>query len=128
MSTEFAIAFAVSTSGLLLAGMCWGVAVRARQKIDTLEALLGLAAARIDEIENQFKSMNPRLNALCDQADRLAMRQTRLDSLATSTGFEQAKEMTRHGADASELISTCGLNGGEASLIKTLYGCEGIDR
>lgn len=120
--------FAISVGSLLLAGMCWGIAAKARQKIDTLEALLGLAAIRIDEIETQFKSLHPRINALCDQSDRLAMRQTRLDSLAARTGFEQAKEMTRHGAEAAELVSTCGLNGGEASLIKTLYGCEGTDQ
>ncbi|MGI9341438.1 MAG: DUF2802 domain-containing protein [Gammaproteobacteria bacterium] len=128
MNTETAVIFVISVGSLLLAGMCWGVAARARQKIGALEVLLGLAAQRIDEIETQFKSLQPRLNALCDQADRLAMRQTRLDSLATSTGFEQAKEMTRLGAEAAELVSTCGLNGGEASLIKTLYGCEGTDR
>jgi len=128
MTIELATAYAVGICALLLAGFCYGVIDRSRQKIDALEALLGLAEARIDEIENQFKSLDPRLNALCDQADRLAMRQSRLDPLAARTGFEQAKELTRHGAGASELIDTCGLNGGEARLINTLYGCEGIDR
>ncbi|MFW2404051.1 MAG: DUF2802 domain-containing protein [Gammaproteobacteria bacterium] len=128
MTIELATAYTVGISALLLASFCYGALNKERQKIDALEVLLGLAEARIDEIENQFKSLDPRLNALCDQADRLAMRQARLDPLAAKTGLEQAKELTRHGAEASELIDTCGLNGGEARLINTLYGCEGLNR
>jgi len=128
MTIELATAYTVGICGLLLAGFCYGALNKARQKIDAVDALLGLAEARIDEIEKQFKSLDPRLSALCDQADRLAMRQSRLDPLAAKTGFEQAKELTRHGAGANELIDTCGLNGGEARLIKTLYGCEGLNR
>ncbi|MFQ5609226.1 MAG: DUF2802 domain-containing protein [Gammaproteobacteria bacterium] len=127
MNIELATAYAIGIGGLLLAGTCYGAVFRARQKIDTLEALLGLAEARIDEIETQFKSLDPRVGALCDQADRLAMRQARLDSTASRSGFEQARELTRHGAEASELVDTCGLNGGEARLVKILYGCEGTD-
>lgn len=127
MNIEIAMAYLTGVGALLLAGICYGATFRARQKIDTLETLLAASATRIDEIEMQFKSLGPRFGALCDQADRLSMRQARLDSLAAKTGFEQAKELTRHGAQASELIDTCGLNGGEARLIKTLYGCEGTD-
>ena len=128
MDMQLATVFAASVSGLLLAGIGFGAAVRARQKIDALEAALIVAESRIDEIETQFKSLNPRVNALCDQAERLTMRQARLDSLSAATGYEHAKELTRHGAPARELVDTCGLNGGEARLINTLYGCEGIDR
>lgn len=128
MNIEWSTVFVAAIGGLVLAALAYGLAWRARQKIDVLEALLGLAEARIDEIETQFKSLNPRLNALCDQAERLAMRQARLESLSGANGFEQAKELTRHGARASELIDACGLNGGEARLINTLYGCQGLDR
>lgn len=101
----------------------WISARRTRKRMSAFETALRQVGDRIDEGRTQFTLIDRRIDAVFEQLDRMNMRQTRLDSLAGKVGFEEAKELTRRGADASELISACGLNGGEARLVRTLYGC-----
>lgn len=116
--------FAASIAGIaVMLTIPWLTVRRAHKRMLAFESALTQVGGRIDDTGMQFKVIGRRIDTLIDQLDRTNMRQTRLDSLAGKAGFEEAKELTRRGADARELISACGLNGGEARLVRTLYGC-----
>ena len=117
----FLAAIIAATSVILI--IPWLAVRRIRKRLHVSETALMQAVNRIDATGAQFKLVDGRIDALANQLDRTNLRQTRLDSLAGKAGFEEAKELTRRGAGASELISACGLNGGEARLVRTLYGC-----
>ena len=105
----------------------WGARRTARQAADysaELEVLLINMSERLVEMETAFTTLRGESRALCSRVDRLGLRQGRLETVTGKPGFNEAIAFARHGANARELINTCGLSHGEARLVQVLYGSD----
>lgn len=110
---------------LSIAVYAWDARRSARRAVDysaELELLLIDTSERLLEIETAFNALRGESAALGSRVDRLGLRQGRLESAAGKPGFNEAIAFARHGANARELIDTCGLSHGEARLVQVLYG------
>lgn len=108
----------------------WGARRTARQAADysaELEVLLINMSERLVEMETAFTTLRGESTALCSRVDRLGLRQGRLETVTGKPGFNEAIAFARHGANARELINTCGLSHGEARLVQVLYGSDSED-
>ena len=113
---------AASIAGLLLALTGLVVARRARRKLQQFEDSLVNLEQAMQSAANIFAESDLRMNSACEQINQLARRQGSLDAASGQAGFKQAIALTRRGASLNELMDTCGINQGEARLIKTMYG------
>jgi hypothetical protein len=108
----------------------WDARRTARQAADysaELEVLLINMSERLVEMETAFTTLRGESTALCSRVDRLGLRQGRLETVTGKPGFNEAIAFARHGANARELINTCGLSHGEARLVQVLYGSDSED-
>jgi hypothetical protein len=90
----------------------WDARRTARQAADysaELEVLLINMSERLVEMETAFTTLG------------------RLETVTGKPGFNEAIAFARHGANARELINTCGLSHGEARLVQVLYGSDSED-
>lgn len=77
---------------------------------------LKIVAAKNPELENKVAELQAVVHSL---ASRDQAQQTSADSRLP---IENAVRMARHGATIEELIRSCGLNIGEAQLMRKLHG------
>ena len=116
---------AVATLISLVLGLCaWFSARRARRRLDNFEASLTSLEQAMQSAANIFAESDMRMNAACEQINKLAVRQGALDTATGQSGFKQAIALSRRGASVTELMDTCGISQGEARLIRTMYGSE----
>ena len=104
----------IVTSVAALAAGIWGglAAVFARRRLETLQAD---HQARLAELEEHCRELE-------GQARQLNTRLVHLESLGARHGFKEAIALSQHGATASEIAESCGLNAGEAQLVRALHG------
>jgi len=95
---------------------------RALHDCAVLETLLTKMSIRVLELEAELAELRGQNTALFSRIDRLGLRQSRLETNAGKSGFNEAIAFARHGANARELIDTCGLSQGEARLVQALHG------
>lgn len=114
-------------SATILGGVCFAgclthsLRLTRRQAIELDEALEA-AEMTIKTLEDRVTTLAERQHAALKQIDGLLIRQARLEKGAQKREYVDAIDLSRQGADARELETTCGLSIGEARLIKTLYG------
>jgi len=93
-----------------------------QQRVAACEQALAQVQQAIQSSATIFAATESRLNAACEQMDRLSMRQGAIDATGHKAAFQQAIALMRRGASAEELVSVCGVSQGEARLIQTMYG------
>jgi hypothetical protein len=87
-----------------------------------LELLIMDADQRLDDIETQILRLMKDGKQTAGQVDRLTADQGHLVLNGSGTEFGEAIALIQHGANAEQLINTCGISRAEAHLVETLYG------
>jgi hypothetical protein len=119
------VIFCVAVSVLAITAYCGLLtARRALHHSAILETLLATASQRVMEVETELATLRGKTTALFSRVEQLSMRQARFDSIAGKAGFDEAIAIAQRGANARELIDTCGLSQGEARLVEVLYGTD----
>ncbi|MDH4313277.1 MAG: DUF2802 domain-containing protein [Gammaproteobacteria bacterium] len=134
MNDDFYILYAlISSTGLLLAAASIAILRFQRKAIESdafWESPVG-AALQIDaQVKDTSASrerqqhLEERMAALQRIVDELSQREkaTQLASAPRVLPFENAVRMAKQGASVEELTRSCGLNIGEAQLIRRLHG------
>jgi len=86
------------------------------QRQQALEGVLARQRSALAALERRHAKLAERL-------DRETLRRGRGDSVARQ-GFDEAIALSRRGAATDELVTACGLQHGEAQLIRRLYGAR----
>ncbi len=116
---------------LLAAGVA-GVAVvlsgfglvlrRQRQQLRRQDALIAALRQDLRALTTAAVGVGERVLETEQRQRRLAERQDQLDLYdAANQPYEQAIRLVQKGADVEELVEICGLNRGEAELIRMLH-------
>lgn len=94
-----------------------------------LELLILDADQRLDDIENRILCLMKDTKNTAMQVDRLTADQGHMLPNGSGTGseFGEAIALIQHGANAEQLINTCGISRAEAHLVETLYGQKKSD-
>ena len=112
---------AVACSGLLTLVMCvllWRANARevvGKQEFSRLQQELAALKSEMSAVWPRLTQSEDRLTHLSERLDHLDLRDP-----ITQT-YEPAIKLAHKGADAEELMSTCGLARGEAELISMLH-------
>lgn len=112
----------IAVGGVCFAGCLLHTLRVTRQRTDLLTQAAVDDDARINALERELAEATESGRAARAQIDGLLVRLARLEKAAAKPEYAEAMSLSRRGADTHELKSTCGLNLGEARLIKTLYG------
>lgn len=108
---------------ILLAILALVVSLRSRRRLAAMESRISEVATAVEALaagaaasSRAGADMRARIAKLTPQVENLGYR---VPSVQT---FQRAIEMAQQGADASALVSCCGLNRGEAALVISLHG------
>ena len=113
-------ALLVGISGIVIASRARREASEGSSRADALELRLGaLDTALADE--------QRRTTTLAGELEQLNLQLGRVDGNAVRMGLREAIALSRRGADAHELVATCGIGYGEARLIGLLHGQQQVD-
>ncbi len=104
--------------------------------IKRLEQRLDGMKKRLSEQETSVLSLRGAVSALYDDAQQVTRRQNRIEQQLRQIGdqqeqlllrdpdtgpYRQAMHLAKKGASVEDLVTTCGLNRGEAELLLSLY-------
>lgn len=93
-----------------------------------LEALLVDAGERMASLEAVMTELTRFDRTITSRIDKLAAHDGRVESSGGRSGFTEAIALIEHGANADQLIESCGLGTAEARLVEVLYGREDAAR
>lgn len=106
---------------LVLSGF-WLVLRRQRQQLQRQDALIATLRQDLRALTTAAVGVGERVLETEQRQRRLAERQDQLDLYdAANQPYEQAIRLVHKGADVEELVEICGLNRGEAELIRMLH-------
>ncbi len=122
-------AFVLILGTIVLLGM-WRQTRRVEQYLSALESAPPRQEARQEQPDSSKQQLianlrlDKRISELQQQIAALSATGQKVDTgpVARPLPIENATRMARHGASVEELTRTCGLNVGEAELLKKLHG------
>jgi len=89
-----------------------------------LEACLLDAGERMASLETVIAELTRFDQTITCRVDKLAAHEGRVASNGGRPGFTEAIALIEHGANADQLIESCGIGRAEARLVEVLYGRE----
>ena len=119
-ATEW-ITMATAGGGLTLLLACTVASVQAR-RARTLAARFALLEGRVAELGAGLAAGQALGAELAAQVEQLKLQLGRADGTALRLGLREAIALSRRGADAHEIVATCGIGYGEARLIGLMHG------
>jgi Protein of unknown function (DUF2802) len=135
IDTYFLSTYVLPLASLLLVGAAALALVRVHLAIgsDAIDSTLAAGREICKEIETLRALCEDTLSRQADIAGRIAVLEDKIDatgrverlvveSAPRSASMEHAARMARGGASIDELTRSCGLNLGEASLMRRLHG------
>ena len=119
-----------ATEWITMATACGGLALLLACTVAIVQARRARAlAARFAPLEGRVAELGAGLAAgqalgaeLAAQVEQLKLQLGRADGTALRLGLREAIALSRRGADAHEIVATCGIGYGEARLIGLMHG------
>ena len=118
---------AAGLPALVAAGIGIAMASRARRAASAAAARSDGLESRLAELDATLLSEQRRTDELAGQLEQLNLQLGRVDGNAVKLGLREAIALSRRGADAHELVATCGIGYGEARLIGLMHGGQAAD-